>query len=133
MWWIGDWWAFGDHKYGERAAQATEGRRRREAGTAICEGSGKARGGRPRKGEKKPGANWPEVLKRSREKAAKMTGTSGRSVGLVPPVLDDTPTLADLGLDKKTASLLPGTWAGLRAILTAQTRPSGALKHLHCT
>lgn len=25
MWWIGDWWAFGDHKYGERAAQATEG------------------------------------------------------------------------------------------------------------
>ncbi len=22
MWWIGDWWAFGDHRYGERAAQA---------------------------------------------------------------------------------------------------------------
>src|ERR1051326_3082862 len=21
MWWIGDWWAFGDHKYGERASQ----------------------------------------------------------------------------------------------------------------
>lgn len=25
MWWIGDWWAFGDHKYGERAAQMTDG------------------------------------------------------------------------------------------------------------
>ena len=25
MWWIGDWWAFGDHKYGERAAQVTDG------------------------------------------------------------------------------------------------------------
>ena len=22
MWWIGDWWAFGDHNYGERASQA---------------------------------------------------------------------------------------------------------------
>ena len=22
MWWLGDWWAFGEHKYGERAAQA---------------------------------------------------------------------------------------------------------------
>jgi len=24
MWWLGDWWAFGDHRYGERAAQAIE-------------------------------------------------------------------------------------------------------------
>ena len=24
MWWIGDWWAFGEHRYGERAAQVTD-------------------------------------------------------------------------------------------------------------
>jgi N6-adenosine-specific RNA methylase IME4 len=24
MWWIGDWWAFGEHSYGERAAQVTD-------------------------------------------------------------------------------------------------------------
>ena len=24
-WWIGDWWAFGDHAYGERAKAAAEG------------------------------------------------------------------------------------------------------------
>ncbi len=24
MWWLGDWWAYGEHKYGERAAQALE-------------------------------------------------------------------------------------------------------------
>lgn len=24
-WWIGDWWAFGDHAYGERAAQVVDG------------------------------------------------------------------------------------------------------------
>src|SRR5215217_1118965 len=24
-WWIGDWWAFGSHRYGERAAAAAEG------------------------------------------------------------------------------------------------------------
>jgi hypothetical protein len=24
-WWIGDWWAFGDHRYGERARIAAEG------------------------------------------------------------------------------------------------------------
>ena len=24
MWWLGDWWAFGEHRYGERAAQALE-------------------------------------------------------------------------------------------------------------
>lgn len=25
MWWIGDWWAYGEHRYGERAAQALDG------------------------------------------------------------------------------------------------------------
>ena len=24
MWWLGDWWAFGEHRYGERSAQAVE-------------------------------------------------------------------------------------------------------------
>ena len=24
MWWLGDWWAFGEHKYGERVSQAQE-------------------------------------------------------------------------------------------------------------
>lgn len=24
MWWLGDWWAFGEHRYGERAAAAAE-------------------------------------------------------------------------------------------------------------
>lgn len=24
MWWIGDWWAFGEHAYGERSAQVTD-------------------------------------------------------------------------------------------------------------
>jgi len=24
MWWLGDWWAYGDHNYGERAAQAVD-------------------------------------------------------------------------------------------------------------
>jgi N6-adenosine-specific RNA methylase IME4 len=24
MWWLGDWWAFGEHKYGELATQATD-------------------------------------------------------------------------------------------------------------
>jgi hypothetical protein len=26
MWWLGDWWAYGEHEYGERAAQATDER-----------------------------------------------------------------------------------------------------------
>lgn len=25
MWWLGDWWAYGEHAYGERASQATGG------------------------------------------------------------------------------------------------------------
>jgi len=24
MWWLGDWWAYGEHRYGERAAQAVD-------------------------------------------------------------------------------------------------------------
>ena len=28
MWWLGDWWTYGEHAYGERAAAARKSRKR---------------------------------------------------------------------------------------------------------
>lgn len=34
-WWIGDWWAYGSHRYGERARAAAEGTFGREFSTLV--------------------------------------------------------------------------------------------------
>lgn len=77
-WWIGDWWAFGQHRYGERAKMAAEGIFGRNFGTLMNLGSVARAFETSRRREVVPFTAYVEVASLPPEKADELIDRAAR-------------------------------------------------------